>query len=292
MQRVLFWGIYPLLWGISKLPFWLFYKVSDLICLVVYRVIGYRKKTVRRNLDLAFPDKSQTEKRIIEKRFYRHFCDTFLEMIKSISISEKEMRKRFVFENVELIQAYEKREQSLLIMVGHYASYEWLGSLQFFLQNTGYGIYKRIKNKSFDDLVHKTRARWNNKLIQNIRAPKIIAKHQKEGITATYGFIADQSPKASHIKHYSPFFGNQVPFFTGVERLSKSLDIPVIFLKVKKTSRGYYSARFEILAAEPNQFEDFIITDAFAKAVENQIKEDPAYYLWTHKRFKHMLPLL
>lgn len=288
MQRILFWLVYPLLWGISKLPFWLFYSVSDGVYVLVYYVFGYRKKIVRQNLDIAFPDKSKSDKKLIEKRFYHHFCDMFLEMLKSISISEKEMRKRFVFENIELTEAYEKNNQSFLIIMGHYASYEWLGSLQFYMKNTGYGIYKKIKSKPFDELVNKMRARWNNKLIQNRLAPKIIARHQKEGITATYGFMADQSPKASQVKHYSPFFEHQVPFFSGVERIAKTLDIPILFLKINKESRGHYSAKFEVMTTTPNDYKDFEITDAFAKKLEEQIREDPAYYLWTHKKFKYM----
>ena len=288
MQRILFWLIYPLLWGISQLPFRLFYTVSDGVYILVYHIIGYRKKTVRHNLDLAFPAKSKAEKKKLEKRFYHHLCDMFLEIVKSISITEKEMRKRFVFENLELVKNYENNNQSILFMIGHYASYEWLGALQFYMYNTGYGIYKKIKSKPFDDLMHKTRARWNNKLLQNRLAPKIIARHQKEKVTAVYGFVADQSPKESQIKHYSTFFNHQVPFFTGVERLAKTLDMPVVFLKVRKIARGHYSARFEVLAKSPNDFEDYKITDAFAKTLQAQITEDPAYYLWTHKRFKHI----
>ena len=288
MQRILFWLIYPLLWCISKLPFWLLYTLSDGCYVLVYHLIGYRKRTVRHNLDLAFPDKTNMEKRAIEKRFYHHLCDVFLEMIKTISISEKELRNRFVFENVALSQAYENNNQSFLLILGHYASYEWINALQFYMKNTGYGVYKKIKSEPFDKLAHQIRERWNSVLLQNRRAPKTIAKHQKEGITSTYGFIADQSPKAGHIKHYSPFFGHQVPFFTGVERLAKTLDLPIVFMNVRKVSRGHYNARLEVLAEKPNTFEDYQITDAFAKALENQIKEDPAYYLWTHKRFKHI----
>ncbi|HEA28743.1 MAG TPA: lipid A biosynthesis acyltransferase [Leeuwenhoekiella sp.] len=288
MQRILFWLIYPLLWGISKLPFWLFYKISDAVCFLVYHVFGYRKKTVCYNLDMAFPEKTTVEKKEIERHFYSHLCDMFLEMIKSISISEEEMRKRFVFNNVDLLQELENNGKSVLIMTGHYASYEWLSSLQFYMNNTGYGIYKKIKNDDFDALVHRSRARWNNKLLQNKIAPKVMARHQREGVVASYAFIADQSPKASKNNHFSLFFEHQVPFFTGAERVAKNLDMPVVFLNVHKKSRGFYEATFEFLSEKPSTVPDYQITDLFAKNLEEQIKNAPEFYLWTHKRFKHV----
>ncbi|MGB3773744.1 MAG: lipid A biosynthesis acyltransferase [Leeuwenhoekiella sp.] len=288
MQRILFWLIYPLLWGISKLPFWLFYKVSDGVYFLVYRIIGYRKKTVRYNLSMAFPNKTSLEKSQIEKDFYRHMCDMFLEMIKSISIKEEDMRKRFIFKNVELLQNIENRGESVIIMTGHYASYEWLSSLQFHMRNTGYGIYKKIKNDDFDQLVHRSRARWNNKLLQNKIAPKVMARHQRDGVIASYAFIADQSPKASKNNHFCPFFNHSVPFFTGAERVAKGLNIPIVFLNVQKTARGFYEATFEMMSEKPASIADYEITDLFAEKLESQIKNAPEYYLWTHKRFKHV----
>ncbi len=288
MQRILFWLIYPLLWAISKLPFPIFYKVSDVICFLVYRVLGYRKKTVRYNLDLAFPQMGETEKKKIEQRFYSHMCDMFLEMIKSISISEAQMRKRFVFKNIDLLQEFENNGKSILIMTGHYASYEWSSSMQFYTDNTAYGIYKKIKNEHFDALVQRSRARWNSKLLQNKIAPKVMARNKVEGVIATYLFIADQSPKASKNNHLSLFFDHEVPFFTGAERIAKNLDMPVLFLNVQKKSRGFYEATFELLSEKPSTVPNYQITDLFAKKLEAQIKYAPEFYLWTHKRFKHV----
>lgn len=288
MQRILFWLVYPLLWGISKLPFWLFYKVSDFVYFLVYHLLGYRKETVRYNLDVAFPEKSTAEKRAIERRFYSHMCDLFLEVVKSISISEQEMRKRFIFTNLDQIKKYENSGERVVVMMGHYASYEWMSSLQFYMDHTSYGVYKKIKSEPFDNLVHRSRARWNSKLIQNKLALKVITQHEKDGIIGTYGFVADQSPKTGKNNHYSTFFNKQVPFFTGVERIAKKLDIPVMFLNVQKTGRGYYEATFEELSENPKYHPDYEITDAFAQKLEAQIKNAPEFYLWTHKRFKHM----
>jgi len=288
MQRILFWLVYPILLGISKLPFPIFYKVSDVVCFLVYRVFGYRRKTVRYNLNMAFPNMSPEQMKATEKKFYSHMCDMFLEMIKSISITEAEMRERFVFKNIELLKTFENNNESTIIMTGHYASYEWSSSLQFFMANTGYGVYKKIKNDYFDNLVRRTRKQWNNELLQNKIAPKVMARHQVEGIKATYAFFADQSPKASRNNHFSSFFGHKVPFFTGTERIAKKLNIPLVFMNVQKKERGFYEASFEIMSREPATVPDYELTDLFAKKLELQIKNAPEFYLWTHKKFKHV----
>ncbi len=289
MQRLLYWLVYPLLWIISKLPFWLFYKVSDVIFFILYYAVGYRKKTVRFNLKTAFPEKSDAERKSIEKKFYRHMCDMFLEMIKSISISAEELKERFQFDDLSIVEKLVKEQRSSLIMMGHYASYEWLTALQFYFDHSGYGIYKRIKNPYFDKLIHEIREKWNSKLLANKEATFIIRKQQRAGKMATYAFIADQSPKTRKNYHCTDFLGKNVPFFTGVERLAKSEDMPVIYLAVDKIKRGYYKASFKVITEDPTTLPDYQITDEFAALLETQIKANPEYYLWTHKRFKHAL---
>ncbi|HCQ75694.1 MAG TPA: lipid A biosynthesis acyltransferase, partial [Leeuwenhoekiella sp.] len=251
--------------------------------------VGYRKKTVRFNLKTAFPEKSDAERKSIEKKFYRHMCDMFLEMIKSISISAEELKERFQFDDLSIVEKLVKEQRSSLIMMGHYASYEWLTALQFYFDHSGYGIYKRIKNPYFDKLIHEIREKWNSKLLANKEATFIIRKQQRAGKMATYAFIADQSPKTRKNYHCTDFLGKNVPFFTGVERLAKSEDMPVIYLAVDKIKRGYYKASFKVITEDPTTLPDYQITDEFAALLEAQIKANPEYYLWTHKRFKHAL---
>ena len=256
MQWLIFWLVYPLLWMISRLPFWLFYKVSDAVFVLAYHIVGYRRKTVTKNLKLAFPEKEETEIKKIEKQFYRHMCDMFLEMIKSISISAEELQKRFQFDDLTIIEKLAKEQRSSLIIMGHYASYEWLTALQFYFDHTGYGIYKRIKNKYFDKLIHDIREKWNSKLLANKEATFIIRKQQRAGKMATYAFIADQSPKTRRNQYCTDFLGQNVPFFTGVERLAKSENMPVLYLAVDKVKRGFYKASFKVITEEPNTVPD------------------------------------
>lgn len=288
MQGLVFWLVYPILWLISILPFRLFYAVSDLVFVLVYYIIGYRRKTVRENLELIFPEKSKTEIKNIQRKFYSHMCDMFLEMIKSISISEKEIEKRFTFTNLEYMRKLEGLDKSLIVMCGHYASYEWINALQLYgLKYRTYGIYKPIKNKHFDTLVKNIRGRFGGTLLPMQKATDVIRYNQENGILGNYGMIADQSPKLGRAKQWIQFMGIRVPVFDGSDRLARKLDMAVVYLHVEKVGRGYYEATLKPITEDaPNEPEHYI-TSKFVELLENQIRKKPEYYLWTHKRWKH-----
>lgn len=287
MQYFIYLLAYPLLWCVSILPFPLLYLFSDFIYLIVYYLIGYRKDTVRQNLALAFPEMSDKERLRIEKKSYRHLCDMFLEMIKTMTISEAEMDKRFKFPNIEVYTDLEKENKSIALMCAHYASYEWVISMNKFIRFNGYAIYKKIANPYFDKLVRDIRSKFKAYLITTKNTIPEIRENEKKGIRGVYGFASDQSPKADKAYHWSTFMNIVTPVHTGAEMLAKKFDMNVIFLRVKKLKRGYYEATFEILSKDVTSVPDYQITDRFLALVEKQIHEAPEYYLWTHKRWKH-----
>lgn len=287
MQFIAYILIYPLLYLISLLPFRLLYVLSDFVYFLVYYVISYRKGTVQHNLELVFPEKSEIERKRIEKKFYRHLCDMFLEMIKSITISEKQLVKRFVFKNTAEMKRLEAMNKSVIVMYGHYASYEWSVVVVNHISFKGYGIYKPLKNKYFDRLIKKIRSKYNTTLISSKEAIASIENSEKEGVKSMAAFLSDQSPKKRSKYHWTTFMGKKVPCFTGAEMLAKKLDLSVTYLKINKVKRGYYEAEFVPLADNPKEFDDYQITDKFTRALEEQIYAAPEYYLWTHKRWKH-----
>jgi len=287
MQFLIFIIVYPFLWMISILPFRIFYLLSDGVYFLVYYVVGYRKKIVRANIALALPHLSQEERLSIEKKSYRHLCDMFMEMTKTMTISSKEMNKRFIITNLELIKEYEKKEKSIMLLASHYASWEWLITLNQKVSYQGIGVYKKISNKYFDKLIRDIRSKYNTELVTTSKTIPLIASNQRNGILSIYGLASDQSPKADRIFHWESFMGVEVPVHTGAEMLAKKHDLNVIFAKVRKVKRGYYEATLIPLSDNPKSVPDFGITHAFIKEVEKQIYEAPEYYFWTHKRWKH-----
>jgi KDO2-lipid IV(A) lauroyltransferase len=287
MQFLIFIIAYPFLWIISILPFRIFYCLSDVVYFLVYYIIGYRKKVVRANLAMALPHLNNQERLVIEKKSYQHLCDMFMEMIKTMTISSEAMNKRFVITNLELIKEYEKKGKSIMLIASHYASWEWLITLNQKISYQGIGVYKKLANKYFDKLVRDIRSKYNTELVPTNKTIPLIAHNQKNDIHCVYGLASDQSPKADRIFHWDSFMGIEVPVHTGPEMLAKKYDMTVVFAKVKKVKRGYYELTIIPISDNPKSVPDFGITHAYIKEVEKQILEAPEYYFWTHKRWKH-----
>lgn len=287
MQFIIYILIYPLLWLISILPFPIFYAFSDVVCFLVYRIIGYRKKTVRYNIALALPHLSIKEQRAVERKFYSHLCDLFLEMIKTLTLSKEAIQKHFVFTNIDLYHDYEAKNKSIVILYGHYASWEWSTSIGLYAKFRGIGVYKKIKNKYFDKLVQHIRSRYNAELVDTKNTIRVVTENQRKGLKAVYGFISDQNPKPHKALLWDHFMGYTVPIQTGGEVLARKLDLNIIYLKIEKIARGKYEATFVPLCDEVKETPEFEITKRFLREVEKQILEKPEYYFWTHKRWKY-----
>jgi len=287
MQLVIYRLVYPLLWVISKLPWRLFYFLSNCTYILMYYIVRYRKKTVTENLLLAFPEKKKKEIQRIRKASYKHTCDMFLEMIKSISISEEEMKNRFKITNIDMLTELAAKNKSIIVMMGHYASYEWTNVVDLISDFGCVGIYKPIENKYFDRLVHRIRGRFGSRVIANRTAYREMVRDLNNQTLSLYGLFADQSPKINATKYWTDFMGVTVPTFAGGELLSKRLGLNIYYLNVEKVGRGYYEASFVPISENPKESEDYFITKKFVNLLEKQIRNKPEYYMWTHNRWKH-----
>lgn len=287
MQFLVFILVYPFIWLISLLPMPVLHFFSNGFYYLLYYVIGYRKKVVFDNLKLAFPKKSDAEIKKISKRFFRHFVDIFIEIIKSFTISKKNMSDRYRFENLEVLEELEKKGKSAVLLGAHYANWEWIFVLNLKVKYNGYAIYKKLANKYFDAKVRSTRGRFNTALVPTKQTFSLIEHNTKNNILSLYGFLGDQSPKKQSAHHWGKFLGVQVPIYTGAEFIAKKHDLAVVYFRTKRVKRGYYSCTLELLTDRPKTYKDYDITDMFLRRVEEQIYEAPEYYFWTHKRFKH-----
>jgi len=279
--------ITPLLIFISWLPFWLLYFISDLFYYILYYGIKYRRKIVRKNLELSKVAKNTKDLIRIEKKFYRHLTDVFFEMFKFYSISPEEMKRRFYIENPEIFYQLEKKNKSVMFMTSHYGGFEWFLSINYHVPQLPFAVYTPLSNKSLDSLIKKFRLRHGSKLISRYKAGSYIKKQIKENKLFLYGMAADQSAQIRSITYWKEFLGVKVPVFTGSERIAKQHGIPVVFGKVVKIKRGHYKVVVDLISEFPNEYKDYQITDIYIKKLEKQIREIPEYYYWTHNRFKH-----
>ena len=287
MQFIIFILVYPIIWLISLLPLRILYIFSDFIYLLVYYIFGYRKKIVFANLKLSFPDKSEKEILKIQKKFYSHFIDIFIEMIKSFTISEKELSKRYTFTNIELLNQVEAKGKSIILMGSHYANWEWIIILNKYTSHKGYAAYTKINNTYFEKKMLQSRERFGANFIETTKFVPFMESNKKENVMSIYGLLSDQSPQLHRAKYFKEFMGVKVPIHTGAEFLGRKFDHSIVFIKTRKIKRGYYETSFEILAENPTDYNEYVITDVFLEKVEKQIRAKPEYYFWSHKRWKH-----
>ncbi len=287
MQLLIYSITYPIILGISKLPWRLFYAFSTCTYILIYYIIRYRRRTVTENLTLVFPEKSEKEIKTIRKEFYKHMCDMFLEMTKSLSISREELIKRYKVTNLEEFHECEKKDKSIIALMGHYGSFEWSNAIDLVSINPCVGIYKQIKNKHFDSLAHRIRGRFNSRLIASHKVARQIIKDKQENKVCAYGMISDQSPKINNAKYWTDFMGIKVPIFLGGEFLAQRLDVIVLYLHVEKVKRGHYEVTFIPITEHSKEEEKYYVIKKYLQLLEEQIRDKPQYYLWTHKRWKH-----
>ena len=287
MDRLVYIITYPYIWLISKLNFSSIYIVSNLLYYPLYYILSYRKKVVRKNLELAFPNKSIKERKRIEKENFRNLTDIFLETFKSTNIEEDELKRRFIFKNPEVLEKIYNNNQDVIVMCSHYCSWEWVfgvGNITNFNINA---VYKQLSNKYFDKLTKSRRSQYGANMIKTKDTYREISRLSKlEGLNF-YGFASDQSPKKSKAVYWSNFLNNYVPIHVGAEVIAKKYNMALVFMDVQKIKRGFYEASFSLITKKPNDFKNYQITEEYIKLVEKQVRKKPEYYTWTHKRFKH-----
>jgi KDO2-lipid IV(A) lauroyltransferase len=245
---------------------------------------------VRTNLFDSFPEKSKKELRAIEREFYHHFCDYFVETIKLLHISDEEMSKRMKFENMELVDELMKNGNSILMFLGHYCNWEWVTSINLNFKDKENvilaQIYKPLKNKAFDDLFLKIRSRFDSMGIPRYETLRAIVKLRRDKMQTMVGFMADQLPSINNIHYWTTFLNQDSAVFTGVERIAKQTGFAVVYLDMQKESRGHYRATVRLISDNPAEDPEFKITETYIRAMEKTILRKPAYWLWTHKRWK------
>lgn len=284
--------LYSILYGVLRLFSWLplrvHYVLSDVIYLLIYRLVGYRRRLVRKHLADCFPEKDETERRRLEKDFYHWFCDYLVETVKLITISREELKRRMVFRGTELVDKVVADGQSCAVYLGHYCNWEWITSLPLWVSPQAQcgQIYHVLENAEFDRLFLLLRQRMGAVCIPMAETLRRIIQYRQQGQPVVIGYISDQVPFWNNIHHWCQFLNHDTPVLTGTERLARQTGHAVFYLDVRRLRRGYYEAEFKLITREPKKMGDFEITDIYFRQLEASIRRDPACYLWTHNRWK------
>lgn len=282
--------LYKLLFGfiylVSLLPFWVLHGLSNFLFLIVYYGVGYRKKMVFSNLHKAFPEKSEKEIKKIAKDFYLHFCDLIIESVKSVSMNQKSFMKRYAVKNWDMLFDRLKKGESLLLVSPHSGNWEWVFSLVEFIPGTIYAIYQPLRNKHFDQYIRDTRQRYGVIMISMRETfRRILAAHEEKTQIVSW-FAADQACNPQKA-HWTTFLNQKTTFHAGYEDLAIQTNQAVLFLDIKKIGRSKYELELKVICDDPSKIQKGEIVDEFARLTEARIRETPAYWLWSHNRWKH-----
>lgn len=287
MRTIGFYIFYGLNWIITLLPLRILYFFSDLLFIILYYFPSYRRKVVDENLKNSFPEKSPEEIRLIGKRFYRHLADLFIETLKLTHLGNKELTERFTISNPELLESLYNSGRDLVIVHSHYNNWEWLVCLPLYTKYKCISIYKPINNKTFEKFVNNLRSRNNMGLTPTKNVIRDIIENRGKNIRCLYGFIADQTPAKGEIRYFTDFLNQDTPVYLGIEKIAVKFDMSVVFFNVQKVRRGHYNLTVELLFEKTKGLPEYAVTEAHVKRLEDVIRKNPEYWIWTHRRWKY-----
>jgi KDO2-lipid IV(A) lauroyltransferase len=273
---------------LSKLPFRVLFGISDSLYFLIYYVIGYRKKVVRQNLERSFPEKSADERKQIERKFFRHLCDVVVETIKLLSISEEELKNRVDHQSIHILEESHQGKFSFISMCPHYGNWEYLllGN-QVYLGNPIDAVYKPLSSPFFEKLMLRIRSRFGS---VPVPSPKILRiEATRKHIPRAIAMVADQTPGPEGA-YITTFLNQPTYFFRGPVKISETFGYPVYYSNMEKVGRGRYRIFIEKMAQPPFQNPDAVL-DQFIEKMERDIRKAPEFWLWSHKRWKHKVPL-
>lgn len=274
---------------ISLLPYRGLYILSDLVYLILYHGIGYRKKVVASNLRRSFPEKSNAELKDIERAFYHHFCDVILESLKNFSVKESSLRVRFKHHGSEVFEQLAKEGKQVILAGGHYANWEmWALSASPHFSQQLMAIYKRLSNRYFDRKMRETRGKFGLELVSTRETGDWLEAHKEELFVSV--FAIDQSPSNPRKALWIDFLGQETAALFGTEKYAVEYNMAVVFGHLRKEGRGQYAIEYELITKEPRTFAHGDLTRMLHAKLEADIRREPRYWLWTHKRWKHKRP--
>lgn len=274
---------------LSRIPFGVLYFLSDGLYCLLYYIVRYRRRIVRKNLTESFPEKSGQEIVALEKKFYRFFADQMLESVKMATISPEEMSRRMKFTNAEAANDVLKGGKSIALYIGHYGNWEWISSIPLCLDEgmLAVQIYHKLRNENMDRLIRYNRERLGAISVEMRKTARYITGMAAARQVGIVGFIADQSPKKQEARHFLHFLNHEAPVLTGTEKIVKHYDFEAWFLDMKRVKRGYYEAELIRMHEEPKLLPDYELTALYFERLEQMIRKRPELYLWSHNRFKH-----
>lgn len=287
MKKTGYYLLRSLTWLIQLFPLGFHYLISNLFYYFIFYLLRYRREVVDINLANSFPGKSKQERDQIARKFYSHFCDTIFETLYFDRISVQEGKRRVQYLNPELLNGYLDEGRQVLAFFGHYNNWELFCNLPLYSHHRLYAVYKKIKNQNVELFYRKLRNRFGAIPLERADTFKQLFNDHQKGIPSMSAFLFDQTPRVHELHHWITFLNQDTPVVLGAEKIAVKLDAVVLFLYSRKVGRGCYETEFRLVTDNAKDCAKFEITDKCNRLLEEQILQQPEYWLWSHKRWKH-----
>lgn len=279
--------------AMARLPFWCLYLISDCIYFILYYVARYRRKLVDKNLANSFPCKGESELNDIRRRFYHNFADYIVETVKLLHISDEEISRRMVFENLESMHEIFDGGQSIVAYFSHCFNWEWATSFVLAFHGSKYQdakfcqIYRPLKDEWMDSLMLQLRSRFRSISIKKSRTLRELLTMRRDGYLSVTGFMSDQKPSHGDPAFVTEFLHQPTAFITGTETLARRLSMAAVYWDMRKVSRGHYSIRVRVIGTDLASMPPMGVTARYAEMLQETIEHQPDIWLWTHNRWKN-----
>lgn len=281
-MRLLF---YLVILPVSSMPTWFLYRLSDVMYVVMYRLIGYRKQVVRMNIENSFPNFTSQQCRQIERTFYVHFCDLIVESIKAFTISKSEVKKRFTHRNPELLAKYFKSGQHITLVGGHYGNWELFAvSIGMDIFHQPVALYTPLANAFMNTKILGSRSRYGLWMKSYSQVKQLVEADGEKPMAVIFG--SDQCPKRTQQPYWLEFLNQETGVQFGTEKFARDYNTPVIYGVIHRLKRGHYETEYRLICEEPAALPVGSITELHTQYLEADIKANPPFWLWSHKRWK------
>ncbi|MBR5092326.1 MAG: lysophospholipid acyltransferase family protein [Bacteroidales bacterium] len=263
------------------------YLLSDILYFIAYHLAGYRRRVVRENLAACFPDKTEQERRKIERQYYRHMCDLLIEGAYNLVASPEAIKRRYRLMNRQLVDRYYEQGRTVVLMSAHYGNWEYMvSSLNMQLLHHGIGVGKPLDDKSVAAFITRRRTRYGTQVVDQSDVRQHVAFYDRYHVPCALMMLSDQSPSNPHKSYWTQFLGRDTAFLYGAEYFARKYNYPVLYYSVRKVKRGYYEVTFSPLCERPEEVPQYTIVERYVRRLEQEIQAAPQYWLWSHRRWK------
>lgn len=267
------------------------YLLADIVYVIVYYLVGYRRKVTRDNIAASFPEKDERERRRIERRYYRHLADIAVEFVHNLFATPPSIKRRYRMVNRQVVDRYYEQGQSVILLSAHYNNWEYMvSSLNMQFLHHGIGVGKPLDDKLTASYITRRRIRYGTEVVDQTDVRRVVDFYDRHRVPCALMMLADQSPSNPHKSYWTTFFGRDTAFLYGPEYFARKYNYPVIYYRVDKVRRGRYEVTFSLLSEHPQQEPQYAIVERYVRTLEEQIRQRPEYWLWSHRRWKRKKP--